>query len=109
MTQTKNTLQAPVVMLAIVTGLGAAMWALEPDNAIAWAIAIFFLPLVWIGIEWRFRGTSDEKAESLANIRYSITGGGLMIATPLAISLIYRLGLVDFAPDTFKERALGIP
>jgi len=89
--------------------LGIMMWALEPDKALIWVLAIGTMPLMWLFIEFRMRARPGHPGnhEKRDQIRYSVLGGSLLIGLPLAFQYADASGLLT-GSNTLDERAFGI-
>lgn len=109
MNTTRPNLIAPLVMLTIVIALGAVMIVREPDMTLLWAFAMAIMPVCWFVIELlRFQGElSDFEREDRVAIRTSIAGAGLMLAVPLALTVLFTSGF-ETITDAFEKRAMGI-
>jgi hypothetical protein len=104
MTQTSNTMIAPILGVGSTLILGSTMWVLQPEKAIFWVIAMSFLPVAWLISELRARG----QAGTLGTLRYAITGASMMIALPLLAGLAKQTGALEFLSEDMQSRMDGL-
>lgn len=97
-----------LAMIAVVV-LASMMWALEPNKALVWVLAMATIPIIWLFIEFRMRSRPDRPGnpEKRDQIRYSVLGGSLLIGLPLAFQYADASGLLT-GSNTLDERAFGI-
>lgn len=106
-------LDSPIILpLAIITGImvfGGIMIFREPDMALVFGGTMAFLPVGWFIIERsKFRGELDDNAsEDRATLRFSITGAGVLLLAPLALTVLFTSGL-NWVTDAIEQRTMGI-
>jgi len=104
MTPTRSTFLAAVSLLLVVV-LGAVRWWLAPERGVLWAVIMFALPLVWVGLarpRWR-PGTGLVSENSGLNVSVATAAG--LFAAALAMSLARAYGVLDHG-DT--RRIMGL-
>lgn len=106
-------LNTPIILpLSIITGIlvfGGVMIVREPDMAWIFGGAMAFLPIGWFITEkFKFRGELDDSArEDRETLRFSITGAGVLLLVPLALTVLFTSGL-DWITDAIEQRTMGI-
>lgn len=90
MSRTSNSLFAPFFMVGTTTVLAALAAYREPEGAVAFLIAMLFLPVSWSVIEWRNRNKerTERCREDLASMRWSISAAAFLMVVPLVLLLI---------------------
>ena len=105
----RNTMIAPLSMILLTIAMGGYLIVQKPQATLAFLIAMFALPFFWFLIERkRFRGDlNPRQLEDREMIRYSITGAGLMLVVPLALTILFTSG-IDWITDEMEQRTMGI-
>jgi len=86
--------------------LGAWVWYLRPEDASAWASAMFFLPMAWgAGKFLKRTGALRPNRVDEERLRRAVTGAGLVLAASLGLAVVETLDLIDIA---VSERAMGV-
>lgn len=109
MNTTRPNLIPPLVMLTLVIVLGAVMIVREPGMAWVWGFAMAIMPISWFIVErLKFRGElTDFEREDRVAIRTSVAAAGLMLAVPLALTVLFTSG-IETITDAVEQRAMGI-
>ncbi|MBO6797840.1 hypothetical protein [Maricaulis sp.] len=110
MSRTSNSIFGPMAMVVLTFSLGAIAAYREPEGLIAFMIAALFLPVAWTVIEIKKRNQErDERFyENQAAIRWSISAAGLLMAVPLAFTLVVSFGITEALGDAMEQRILGV-
>lgn len=97
---------AAVLLVALAA---AGNWYLQPEAAVAWALAMFLLPIMWgavtLLLRRQLRRSKNKAAHSFSvrSVSYGITFGSLMLLASLGAKLVATLGLID--DTTLSRRA----
>lgn len=89
---------APAILLLAVLA-GAGNWYLRPDRAVAWAVGMFSVPVLWgvatLVIRYISRSTNGAaRRQASGAIRRGIVFAGLIILTSLSLTLATSLGVI---------------
>ncbi|MEQ8405216.1 MAG: hypothetical protein RKE49_08965 [Oceanicaulis sp.] len=106
-----DTGRSPLPPLSAVLATGALaglMVVEEPGSAPLWVLAGVMLPTAWLILETvAFAGDlSIKRREARDRVRLAITIASVMLALPLALTLLFTSGMVT-ASDAVEQRALG--
>lgn len=110
MSRTSNSLFAPLFMVGATVTLSALAAYREPDGAIAFLVAMLFLPIAWTVVEWRNRKRerTERCREDLASIRWSISAAGFLLLVPLIFTLMISYGVTEALGDDVEKRIMGV-
>lgn len=109
MNTTRPNLFPPLIMLTLVLALGAVMIVREPGLTLVWGFAMAVMPVSWFIVErLKFRGELTEfEREDRTSVRTSVAMAGLMLAVPLALTVLFTSGF-EAITDNVEQRAMGI-
>ncbi len=104
MTETRTIpLAFPLAGAALVAGLATTNWALDPEDAMTWAISGLFLPVAWGAFEVLLRGR-----KGLNEIRGSAVLAASLLTLTLGFSAAEAAGLLGSAGGDVVRRAYGV-
>lgn len=98
------------LMIILVMALGAVNWYFTPELSTKWAMSIFFLPIVWGGIQILKLVNSNSTISNQISreLLAGITGAGLILAITLTLKLAQsQAGLSEVWEDRLAGAAMG--
>ena len=110
MSRATNSIFGPMVMVVLTFSLGILAAYREPEGMIAFLIAALFLPVSWAVIEIRKRNEERNERfyETQATIRWSISAAGMLMAVPLAFTLVISYEITEALGDELEQRIMGV-
>lgn len=110
MTAQRPMLFTPLSLVLLTSALaGFAAWR-EPDGLIAFIIALLFLPVAWMIVEWRQKGRERDEGwlDDMRTIRWSVSAAALMMIIPLGFTLAISYELTAMLSDDLEKRVMGV-
>ncbi len=98
------------VSLAVLAGVGAWGWSLEPERALRWAILALFFPGLWLMAELgQVRGADRRIGDAIMRFnRCAISFGAWLLALKIGLKLSIASSLVDPAWGPIGDHVGGL-
>ena len=95
--------------VAVVAGLGAWGWVLDPSHSPRWVLVVLCVPALWGFVELVQAGDSRQDKEAIMDWHRRVFAfTSLMIAIGLSFKLAISTGLLDAAWEPVGRRARGV-